>query len=101
MKASFFDWMNDSLYIGSGAWHLIMLYKIPQALSQKWIVVTSNYNWRVLYLHIDRIKWQRFADLWERGNRCANQRASTSQKDTCLQDLVIGSRRMNTRKSKS
>ncbi len=50
----------------------LFIYKIPWAPTQKWIVVNSNRNWgvfhrRELFIHTDRIKWQRCGDLWENG----------------------------------
>ncbi len=38
----------------------------------------SVFHRRILFMHIGRIKQQKFADLRERGNRCA----STCRKDT-------------------
>ncbi len=49
---------------------LVMFYKITEASSQKWIVVSPKDNWsvfhrRVQFIQIDRIKWQRCADLYK------------------------------------
>ncbi len=54
-----------------------MFFKIPQVLSQKWIVVGPNNDWsvfhrKVLFLCKGPIKWQRCADHWERGIRWAD-----------------------------